>query len=80
MVALENKPETRGLSRAQEQTKGLSEHVCRNDAAQRALNEAELRREVAHALSTHPDEHGGRGGLEPTRYGDWEVSGVASDF
>ena len=25
-------------------------------------------------------EIGGRGGLEPTRYGDWEVKGIASDF
>lgn len=25
-------------------------------------------------------EIGGRGGLEPTRYGDWEVGGIASDF
>ncbi len=25
-------------------------------------------------------EHGGRGGLEPTRYGDWEVGGICSDF
>jgi len=27
-----------------------------------------------------PKEVGGRGGLEPTRYGDWEVKGVATDF
>lgn len=25
-------------------------------------------------------EIGGRGGLEPTRYGDWEIKGIASDF
>ena len=25
-------------------------------------------------------ELGGRKGLEPTRYGDWEVRGIASDF
>ena len=25
-------------------------------------------------------EWGGRGGLEPTRYGDWEVKGIVSDF
>jgi hypothetical protein len=25
-------------------------------------------------------EIGGRDGLEPTRYGDWEVNGVATDF
>ncbi len=25
-------------------------------------------------------EHGGRPGLEPTRYGDWEHKGIAWDF
>ena len=25
-------------------------------------------------------EHNGRGGLEPVRYEDWEVKGLASDF
>ncbi len=27
-----------------------------------------------------PAEKGGRGGLDPTRYGDWEVGGICSDF
>lgn len=27
-----------------------------------------------------PKEIGGRGGLEPTRYGDWENNGIISDF
>ncbi|MGC1348405.1 MAG: DUF1674 domain-containing protein, partial [Xanthobacteraceae bacterium] len=27
-----------------------------------------------------PKETGGRGGLDPTRYGDWEISGLTSDF
>jgi hypothetical protein len=27
-----------------------------------------------------PVEHGGRKGLEPTRYGDWEKGGIAVDF
>lgn len=25
-------------------------------------------------------ESGGRGGHEPTRYGDWEIKGIAVDF
>lgn len=25
-------------------------------------------------------EHGGKDGLEPTRYGDWEHKGIAWDF
>lgn len=32
------------------------------------------------ALADQPAEHSGRGGLDPVRYGDWEVKGVASDF
>jgi hypothetical protein len=27
-----------------------------------------------------PAEVGGRNGPEPTRYGDWEVKGICSDF
>lgn len=27
-----------------------------------------------------PKELGGRDGPEPTRYGDWEVGGICSDF
>lgn len=52
-------------------------------AAQRALEEAaERRREIdarAAELATRK-EHNGRGGLEPVRYEDWEVKGLASDF
>ncbi len=48
-------------------------------AARRALAEAEARRAVAPQLSPS-EEIGGRGGLEPTRYGDWEKKGLASDF
>jgi len=48
-------------------------------AARRALEEAEARRNAA-ALRSPPEEIGGRSGLEPTRYGDWESKGVASDF
>ncbi len=47
-------------------------------AAQRALKEAEARR--AQAKSAPPRELNGRGGLDPVRYGDWEVKGLASDF
>jgi hypothetical protein len=48
-------------------------------AAQRALAEAEARRAAAKAPE-RPDEVRGRGGLDPVRYGDWEVKGIASDF
>ena len=46
--------------------------------AQRALAEAEARR--GEARTVLPPEQDGRGGLEPVRYGDWEVKGLASDF
>jgi hypothetical protein len=50
-------------------------------AAQRALAEAEARRREA-AAHPHPlpKELQGPKGLEPTRYGDWENKGIASDF
>jgi hypothetical protein len=49
------------------------------EAAARALAEAEERRKQAGATH-HPKEAGGRKGPEPTRYGDWEKKGIASDF
>lgn len=49
--------------------------------AQRALAEAEERRRQQAAQSTKPSpEVGGRNGPEPTRFGDWEKGGIASDF
>jgi len=48
-------------------------------AAQRALEEAEARRK-AERDQRRPREFGGRDGPEPTRYGDWENKGIASDF
>jgi hypothetical protein len=47
-------------------------------AARRALAEAEARR--AQPRDEAPNELNGRGGLDPARYGDWEVKGLASDF
>ena len=50
------------------------------EAAKRALAEAEERRRVAAAQPPLPPEKGGQAGPEPTRYGDWEKKGIASDF
>ncbi|WP_088342822.1 MULTISPECIES: DUF1674 domain-containing protein [Rhodomicrobium] len=47
--------------------------------AERALAEAEERRRKAAATESGPKEVG-RKGPEPTRYGDWEKGGIASDF
>jgi len=62
-------------SASAEQRKPLS------PAAMRALAEAEARRQVA-AANAKPaaKESGGQKGPEPTRYGDWENRGIASDF
>lgn len=51
-------------------------------AAQRALAEAEERRAQAAKLASPnaPKEFHGPKGPEPTRYGDWENKGIASDF
>lgn len=50
-------------------------------AAQRALAEAEARRAAAstHTVAT-AKEFQGPEGPEPTRFGDWERKGIASDF
>jgi hypothetical protein len=54
------------------------------EAALRALAEAAARRtergKAEPETSQAADEIGGRSGLDPTRYGDWEVNGLASDF
>jgi hypothetical protein len=47
-------------------------------AARRALEEAAARRALQ--PPSQPREIGGRKGPEPTRYGDWELKGLASDF
>lgn len=52
-------------------------------AARRALEEAAGRRREIDARAAEiaaRKEHNGRGGLEPVRYEDWEVKGLASDF
>jgi len=52
-------------------------------AAQRALAEAEARRTAAEEAARKapaPKEYGGRDGLDPARYGDWEKKGLAIDF
>jgi hypothetical protein len=50
-------------------------------AAQRALAEAAARRAERERKATdQPKEAGGRDGPDPTRYGDWEINGLASDF
>ncbi|MCI4665725.1 MAG: DUF1674 domain-containing protein [Neomegalonema sp.] len=50
------------------------------EAAQRALAEAQERRNQQAEAADSPKEIDGRDGLNPTRFGDWEKKGVAVDF
>ncbi|WP_332713671.1 DUF1674 domain-containing protein [Pelagibacterium mangrovi] len=51
------------------------------EIARKALAEARARRaEIDAKASDAPRELDGRGGLDPARYGDWEVKGISSDF
>ncbi len=68
-------PENQDLAAQQAGRRELS------PAAQRALAEAAARRaEIDRRVAAMPKEQNGRNGLEPVRYGDWEVKGLASDF
>jgi hypothetical protein len=50
-------------------------------AAERALAEAaERRAQAEREAQAQPKEFQGPSGPEPTRYGDWERKGIASDF
>jgi hypothetical protein len=57
-----------------------SEKPPLSPAAERALAEAAARRAERYRNAGQPKESGGRGGLDPTRYGDWEKDGLISDF
>ena len=48
--------------------------------AKRALAEAEARRREKAPTAAKAKEINGPKGPEPTRYGDWEKKGIASDF
>ncbi len=56
-----------------------SQMAKNKSAATRALAEAKARHKQAQQVNK-PKEYGGPKGYEPTRYGDWERKGIASDF
>ncbi len=59
----------------------MNEKNKNREIAKRALKEAQIRREKSNKNKQKmPREIGGREGLEPTRYGDWEKKGIISDF
>jgi len=77
-----------GLEMSEDQTSGSGSPACPalSPAARRALAEAAERRAAQEAAAQEPGakamakELQGPQGLEPTRYGDWERKGIASDF
>lgn len=70
-----NDPSRRDVASPQAERKALS------PVAKRALAEAEARRRAAASTEKPlPKEYQGGSGPEPTRYGDWENKGIASDF
>jgi len=77
MAVYEETPDKTGEAPAPKEPSSGSAN--RSPAAQRALAEAAARR-AERAAAQSPKEHNGRGGLDPVRYGDWEVKGIASDF
>lgn len=51
------------------------------EVAARARAEAEARRaEIDAKTNDAKKEIKGRGGLDPVRFGDWEIKGLTSDF
>lgn len=50
-----------------------------NKSATQPSDRAEIASQDTAAVKP-PAEIGGRGGLEPTRYGDWEKNGRCIDF
>jgi hypothetical protein len=72
------------LSKAPAEAKSEPERPRRlTPEAERALAEAQERRRLAdERVKANPPagERDGPDGPEPTRYGDWEKNGLASDF
>jgi hypothetical protein len=62
-------------------SKPASPKKALSPAAERALAEAAGRRaERDRAATPRPPESGHSGKLDPVRYGDWEINGIATDF
>ena len=57
---------------------GIVERI--HAAGDRARQEADTRRKSREKAAPPANEIGGPAGPEPTRYGDWERKGIASDF
>ncbi len=77
MMSKKTLPATNGSSPQNERNRVAK--LSKN--AQNALLEARARRdEIDKKAILTKNENAGRGGLEPTRYNDWEIKGITSDF
>ncbi|GAA5108026.1 DUF1674 domain-containing protein [Bartonella jaculi] len=71
------------MDKTDKKTSKINTNACKQQPlspeAKRALDEAEERRR-REINEDKPLENGGRGGKDPSRYGDWEIKGRAIDF
>lgn len=51
-----------------------------DDTKNKSESEESNANDTAVEVKDRPKEIGGRGGLDPTRYGDWEKAGRCVDF
>lgn len=58
----------------------MNAHVNEKEARDDASEAGKTADDTASAGADRPKEIGGRGGLDPTRYGDWEKAGRCIDF
>ena len=81
MPAMDEKQNKRAEAMAAVEGKADAPRKVLSEAAKRALAEAEARRaEIDRKQKEAAKEIDGRGGLDPVRYGDWEIAGKTSDF
>ena len=79
-VAMPTEPQSHSPPAADSAEAQGTEKRPLSPAAERALAEAAARRAERDRNADQSKESGGRGGLDPTRYGDWEKDGLISDF
>jgi hypothetical protein len=65
------------MSQGTQSSSGSLPTTNTNELAGHAVSEVPA---AAQPKTAAPREHGGRGGLDPTRYGDWEKNGRCIDF
>jgi hypothetical protein len=77
---MNDKPADHAIEPASQQQQAPEPEKVLSPAARRALAEAAERRAAAASPPPAAKELQGPDGPEPTRFGDWERKGIASDF